>query len=135
MDNLHQLRVDLLNDFFLFNRFIFKERTGRDFIISQPDGNVSHFIEMCNALTDVFFGRIPNLAINCPPGWSKSEIVKNFICWSTAWYAFSNHIYLSYSHEFPIIYFLKWYTTGFMDSFVTCKLLPSLNNDIAIIWR
>lgn len=99
MDNLHQLRVDLLNDFFLFNRFIFKERTGRDFIISQPDGNVSHFIEMCNALTDVFFGRIANLAINCPPGWSKSEIVKNFICWTTAWYPFSNHIYLSYSHE------------------------------------
>jgi predicted phage terminase large subunit-like protein len=99
MDNLTQLRIDLLGSFFLFNRFIFKERTGRDFIISNPVSNESHFLEMCRALEDVFHGRIQYLAINCPPGWSKSEIVKNFICWTTAWHAYCRHIYISYSHE------------------------------------
>ena len=99
MDDLTQLRVDLLGSFYLFNRFIFKERTGRDFIISRPISNESHFIEICRALEDVFYGRIQYLAINCPPGWSKSELVKNFICWATAWYPYCRHIYISYAHE------------------------------------
>lgn len=99
MDDLHQLRVDLLSDFFLFNRFIFKERTGRDFIISRPQSNESHFLTICRELEDVFAGKTTRLLINCPPGWSKSELVKNFICWATAWYSDSNHLYISYSHE------------------------------------
>jgi len=99
MDDLHQLRVDLLSDFFLFNRFIFKERTGRDFIISNPVSNESHFLEICRALEDVFFGRVTHLLINCPPGWSKSELIKNFICWAKAWYPDSNELYISFAHE------------------------------------
>jgi predicted phage terminase large subunit-like protein len=99
MDDLQSLRVDLLSDFFVFNRYIFKARTGRDFIISQPLSNESHFITVCRELEEVFFGRTQRLLINCPPGWSKSELVKNFICWATAWYNDSNHLYISYSHE------------------------------------
>lgn len=99
MDDLHHLRVELLSNFFLFNRFIFKERTGRDFIISHPVSNESHFLEICRALEDVFFGKITHLAINCPPGWSKSELVKNFIAWTYAWYPESNHLYISFAHE------------------------------------
>jgi predicted phage terminase large subunit-like protein len=99
MENLQELRTDLLSDFFLFNRFIFKERTGRDFIVSNPPSNESHVKEICDCLEDVFFGRITHLLINCPPGWSKSELIKNFICWGKAWYPISNEIYISYSHE------------------------------------
>jgi len=99
MDDLQALRVELLSSFFFFNRFIFKARTGRDFIISQPKSNISHFIEMCQALEDVFFGRLTHLLINCPPGWSKSEIIKNFICWAKAWYPDSNELYISFAHE------------------------------------
>lgn len=99
MDDLQQLRVDLLADFYLFNRFIFKERTGRDFIISRPVSNESHFLEICRALEDVFYGKITHLLINCPPGWSKSELIKNFICWGKAWYPDSNELYISFAHE------------------------------------
>lgn len=99
MDNLESLRTDLLSDFFLFNRFIFKERTGRDFIISNPVSNESHFLTICRELQAVFNGETKRLLINCPPGWSKSELIKNFICWATAWYADSCHLYISYSHE------------------------------------
>lgn len=99
MDDLHQLRVDLLSDFFLFNRFIFKERTGRDFIISRPMSNESHFLTICRELENVFHGKTHRLLINCPPGWSKSELIKNFICWATGWYSDACHLYISYSHE------------------------------------
>lgn len=99
MDDLHQLRVDLLSDFFLFTRFIFKERTGRDFIVSKPLSSLPHFIEICKSLEDVFYGKCLRLAINCPPGWSKSELIRDFICWSYAWYNDCNHIYVSYAHE------------------------------------
>lgn len=99
MDNLHQLRVDLLSDFFLFHRFFFKERTGRDFLTSNPVSNESHFIEICRTLEDVFFGRIRHLLINCPPGWAKSELIRSFICWGKAWYPDSNEIYIAFAHE------------------------------------
>lgn len=99
MDEITQLRVDLLSDFFLFNRFIFKERTGRDFIISRPVSAESHFIEICRELEKVFHGETQRLLINCPPGWSKSELVKNFICWATAWHPDACHLYISYSHD------------------------------------
>lgn len=99
MDELHQLRVELLGSFLLFTKFMFKEKTGREFLISKPLAGNSHFIEICNTLEDVFYGKIRRLIINCPPGWSKSELVKSFICWATAWYPYSNHLYISYSHE------------------------------------
>lgn len=99
MDKLHNLRVDLLSSFFEFTRFMFKERTGREFIVSRPVSHVSHFIEICNALEDVFFGRITHLLINCPPGWSKSELVKMFIAWTYAWHSDCNHLYISFAHE------------------------------------
>lgn len=99
MDDLTRLRVDCLSSFFFFNRFIFKTRTGRDFIISQPMGNISHFAEIAKALEDVFYGKIKYLLINCPPGWSKSELIKNFIAWCYAHYADCNHLYISFAHE------------------------------------
>ncbi len=99
MDDLNQLRVDLLSDFYLFNRFMFKELTGRDFIISRPVSNESHFITICRELEDVFHGKTNRLLINCPPGWSKSSLIKNFICWGKAHYPDSNELYISYAHE------------------------------------
>jgi predicted phage terminase large subunit-like protein len=99
MEDLHQLRVDLLSDFLLFTRFMFKEQTGRDFIMSMPQSNESHFIEIARALEDVFYGKIKYLLINCPPGWSKSELIKKFISFTYGWYADCNHLYISFAHE------------------------------------
>lgn len=99
MSDLHELRVKLLSDFLFFTRFFFRERTGRDFVISNPAGNISHFVTIANDLTDVFLLKTLRLIINCPPGWSKSEMLKNFIAWSLAHYADSRYIYVSYSHD------------------------------------
>jgi len=78
---------------------MFKEQTGRDFIMSQPVSNQSHFIEIAKALQDVFYGKTKYLLINCPPGWSKSELIKKFIAWTYAWYSDCNHLYISFAHE------------------------------------
>lgn len=99
MNDIDQLRFDLLSDFFLYTRFIFAEKTGREFIVSKPDSNESHFITICRELEEVFYGRTQRLMINCPPGWSKSELVKSFITWAMAHYGDCNFMYISYAHE------------------------------------
>lgn len=99
MDELTDLRVKLLSDFFLFTRFFFKERTGRDFIVSRPASNKSHFIEIADEFTKVFTLKTNSLALNCPPGWSKTEMCKSFVCWSLAHYPDSRFLYISYSHD------------------------------------
>ena len=104
MDDLHETRVDLLEDFFLFNRFIYKERTGRDFLISQPISNESHYVTMCRELTDAFLLHSNRLIINCPPGWSKSEICKSFIAWSMANHPDSKFLYISHSYDLATIH-------------------------------
>lgn len=93
------LRVNLLKDFLFFNRFFFEIKNKRDFIMSEPIGNESHFVTLARELTNVFLLKTPYLAINCPPGWSKSEFCKNFICWALAWHPDSRFLYISYSHE------------------------------------
>lgn len=93
------LRDELLSDFFLFVKVFFEKKTGREFIISRPVSNESHFVTLIRELYDVFLLRTNRLLINIPPGWGKSELVKMFICWATANHPYSNHLYISYSHE------------------------------------
>lgn len=99
MTQANDLRKDLWGSLLLYTRLFFKEKTGREFIISRPVGNESHFIEICRELEDVFLGKTQRLMINCPPGWSKSELVKSFISWSLSQYPDSKFLYISYSHD------------------------------------
>lgn len=104
LSEINQLRKDLLSDFFLFHRVMFKARTGRDFVLSHPDGNESHFYEVCRELTDVFLLKTNRLTINLPPGWAKSEICKSFICWCMAHYPDCKFLYISHSYELATIH-------------------------------
>lgn len=99
MNDLDQIRFELLSDFFAFHRFFFMQRTGREFTMSKPSSAQSHFIEVANELIDVFHGKTKRLLINLPPGWAKSELVKSFICWTMAHYPDSHNMYISYAHE------------------------------------
>lgn len=104
LNDLNQLRKDLLSDFFLFHRVMFKKRTGRDFIISHPIGNESHYYEVCRELTNVFLLGNNRLSINLPPGWAKSELCKSFICWCFAHYPDCKFLYISHSFELATIH-------------------------------
>jgi hypothetical protein len=99
LSDLNQIRRDLLSDFFLFNRVMFEKKTGREFMISKPVGNESHFITICRELQDVFLLKHKRLIINCPPGWSKSELCKSFITWAMAHYPDCKFLYISHSFE------------------------------------
>jgi predicted phage terminase large subunit-like protein len=96
---LKQLKNDLLSDLLLFTQVFFEKKNAREFIISKPISNQSHFIEIINTLSDVFLLKVPRLIINCPPGWAKSELCKAFIAWGLAHYPDARSLYISYSHE------------------------------------
>lgn len=78
-------RNALLLDFWLFHRVMFEKRTGRPFMISQPEGNESHFITVAREFTDIFLGRTNRLAINLPPGWAKAIDIDTPILTSHGW--------------------------------------------------
>jgi predicted phage terminase large subunit-like protein len=104
LDDLAQLRVDMLNDLFYFHRIMFEIRTGREFMLSRPDGNESHFKTVCRALEDAFYLRSTRLVINLPPGWAKSELCKSFIAWCFAHYPDCKFLYISHSFELATLH-------------------------------
>lgn len=92
-------RIELLSSLMLFTKVFYQERTGREFIVSEPIGRESHHITICKELTLVFQGKTGRLLINVPPGYAKSELLIHFIAWSMAHYPDSNFLYVSYSSE------------------------------------
>jgi len=102
--DINDLRKSLLSDFFLFHRVMFEKRTGREFMISRPIGNESHYITFARELTDVFLGLANRLYIGCPPGWAKSEMCKSFIAWCFAHYPDCKFLYISHSFELATIH-------------------------------
>jgi predicted phage terminase large subunit-like protein len=68
-------------------------------MISQPNGNESHFITIARELMDVFKGKTQRLMINVPPGWGKSTLCQSFIAWCFAHYADCRFLYISHSFE------------------------------------
>lgn len=99
-----ELRKALLSDLFTFHRFMFEKRTGREFMLSRPDGNESHFITVCRELENAFYLRSTRLVINLPPGWAKSELCKSFICWCFAHYPDCKFLYISHSFELATLH-------------------------------
>jgi predicted phage terminase large subunit-like protein len=98
-EDLIKLKADLLGSLLLFTEVFFKLRTGREFIISQPDGRESHHIVVCRELTKIQRGSNKLLKIHIPPRYGKTELLIHFVAWSLARYPSSNFMYVSYSHE------------------------------------
>lgn len=99
ISDIQELRIDLLSDFLLFQRVMFEKRTGREFILSNPHNNESHFKTITRELEHVFYGGTTRLNINLAPGWSKSEMCKGFVCWCMAHYPDCKFLYVSHSFE------------------------------------
>lgn len=94
----------LYADFLTFARFFFKRKTGREFKLSCPDSNESHFISVARELTDIFHLKNKRLSINIPPGWGKSELCKAFVAWAMAYYPDSKFMYISHSFELATLH-------------------------------
>jgi predicted phage terminase large subunit-like protein len=91
------LKVHCENDLLFFARYIYKENTRRNFIITP------HFVRIAETLQQVANGKIKRLVINIPPRYGKTELaVKCFIAWSLAKNAQSKFIHLSYSDSLAL---------------------------------
>lgn len=99
LSDINELRKELLGSFFLFNSFFYEKRTNREFLISRPVSNESHFVTMSRELTDVFLLSTDRLMMNVPPGWGKSAMCQSFIAWCMAHYPDSRFLYISHSFE------------------------------------
>ena len=97
--DINELRKELLSSFFLFNRVFYEIRTNREFLISRPDSNESHFMTISREFTEVFQLKTKRLMINVPPGWGKSTLCQNFIAWCLAHNSDSRFLYISHSFE------------------------------------
>jgi predicted phage terminase large subunit-like protein len=79
-------------EFYFYTRWMFYRRRG--FVWQRA----SHHVRICQALTDVFYGRILRLILNLPPRYSKTELaVKNWISWCLGKVPDSEFIHTSYS--------------------------------------
>jgi predicted phage terminase large subunit-like protein len=86
------LRLELLSSLEGYTRAMFKAQYSRQFIVSD------HHRLMFSALQDVVDGRCRRLIINCPPRYSKTEVViKSFISWCFALNPKCRFLHLSYS--------------------------------------
>lgn len=99
IDDACTIKHDLLSSFFYFNQYFYKLRTNRDFNISKPFSNESHFFTIARELVDVFKGKTTRLMINVPPGWGKSTLCQSFIAWAFAHYPDCRFLYISHSYE------------------------------------
>ncbi|OGT30420.1 MAG: hypothetical protein A3E87_01670 [Gammaproteobacteria bacterium RIFCSPHIGHO2_12_FULL_35_23] len=99
MEDILELRAQLLGSLLTFTRVFYKIRTGREFFISMPTSQEAHVITICRALTKVFYLESNRLIINCPPGWGKSEIFRHFVAFCFAHYPDCQFIYISFGYE------------------------------------
>lgn len=97
--DLEITRAKLLGSLLLFTRVFYKIRTGREFLLSYPDGRESHYTTICKALVKVFRGETKRLIINVPPRYGKTELLIHFCAWALARFPDSNFLYVSYSHS------------------------------------
>lgn len=111
-----ELRGSLLK----FTQFFYKYITGRDFIISMPDGRESHHITVAKALTQVKELKQLREIINLPPGSGKSTFACMFAAWCWASFPDSNFLYISYSHELAVKH------TSFIRSIVSSRMYKYL---------
>lgn len=94
---LIEQRAKLTGSLLLFTQTFFPLLTGRDFILSNPEGRESHFITICRALTKCCKLESLRLVINMPPGHGKSTLVSFWVAWCLAKWPDSNFLYISYS--------------------------------------
>lgn len=97
--DINKLRIDLLSSFFLFTRVFYEARTNREFIVSNPVSNESHFHTIAREFVNVFRGDVNRLMINVSPGWGKSLMCQHFVAWAFAHHPDSRFLYISHSFE------------------------------------
>lgn len=85
------IRAKCMTDTLFATRYFFKAENGRKFNVGD------HHRRIADKLDAVFAGKIKRLIINCPPRYSKTEMLKAFVKKGLAINPASKYIMLSYS--------------------------------------
>lgn len=85
------IRAKCISDTLFATRYFFKAENGRKFNVGD------HHRRIADKLDNVFAGKTRRLIINCPPRYSKTEMLKAFVKKGLAINPASKYIMLSYS--------------------------------------
>ncbi len=86
------IRAKIITDTLWATRYFFRQHEGRTFNVGE------HHRRIAEALDRVYSGQCKRLIVNCPPRYSKTEmVVKTFIAKGLAINPASKYIHLSYS--------------------------------------
>ena len=96
MPDIDEQKEMLWGSFLLFTRTFFPFVTGREFVISNPDGRESHYITIARELSLAARMQNPSLIINVPPGHGKSVLLSMWVAWTLSKYPDSQYLYISY---------------------------------------
>ena len=113
-EDMRALQYLCREKFKTFLKVFFKERTGMRFLWNWHHG------VMCNTLQRVIWGEITRLIIDCPPGFSKTELLKQLNAYSYAVNPRAKNLHLSYSAD------LAWDTSSQVKDIVTTDLYQAL---------
>jgi predicted phage terminase large subunit-like protein len=80
-------------DLYVFSRLMMRETAG---VVWQP---APHHRIICDVLMRVFRGESRRVIINCPPRYSKTQLLLNFVLWSLGQVPDSEYIFTSYSSD------------------------------------
>jgi hypothetical protein len=94
---LNEFRDELKASLLKFTCYFFKKRTGREFVLSSPDGRECHYITISKELMAFFKLETNRLMINVPPGHGKSTLLVYFIAWCFTHYPDCQFLYISFS--------------------------------------
>ena len=91
-----EMKAKLWGSFILFCKTYFPIVTGREFLISQPQGRESHFVTIARELTKAARLEETSLIINVPPGSGKSTMLSLWCAWCMSRWPNSQFLYISY---------------------------------------
>ncbi len=128
---LRVMKYRCIEDFKFFAKVFFRERTGQKFIWMR------HHTAIADALQRVADGELTRLAISCPPGFSKTELVMRlFGAYVFARFVRVKNFHLSYSAD------LAWQTSMEVQEIVQSDLFQAMfpmkaktNKHAARSWR
>jgi len=97
LDLIIDLKTTLQASLLEFIKYFFPLLTGREFFISKPVSQESHFITIARELVYLYHNPNNKSYIGVPPGYGKSIMVCFWVAWCLSKCPDSRFIYISYS--------------------------------------
>ena len=92
-----EIKSPAVGSFLLFTQTFFPLVTGREFVISRPEGENRISLLLAESSQKYLDLKNVDLIINVPPGYGKSVMCSMWVAWTLSRWPDSNYLYISYS--------------------------------------